>query len=227
MIDAAIRAVYFDAVGTLLFPRQAVGATYADFAARHGIAVDESCFSVAFREAFMRQELLDSRNNWRTDETRERTRWRAIVAELIPGAGSTQCFDELWNWYGRPQAWRVNPESAEVFIELTRRGLVVGMASNFDSRLNVLVGAIPDLAQLRERCVVSSLIGWRKPAREFYMAVAQNAGCSPAQVLYVGDDLRNDIHGATSAGLKAILFDPDDRADVGPRIRSLRDLLTA
>jgi putative hydrolase of the HAD superfamily len=51
------------------------------------------------------------------------------------------------------------------------------------------------------------------------------ACCQPGQVLYIGDDLRNDVHAATAAGLHAILFDPSAN-DTGPScIRRLRDLI--
>ena len=226
MIDFAVSAVYFDAVGTLLFPRQPVAHTYAQFARRHGINVNEDAIATAFRDAFARQERLDSQHGWRTDELREKARWRAIVAEVVPVENSDTCFDELWSWYGKPEAWSANPQSGEVLIELVQRGLIVGIASNFDSRLAALIDEIPDLAIARDRCVISSRIGWRKPAREFFSAVVQNAGTPPDQVLYVGDDVRNDIQGARSAGLRSCLYDPEAQIDDGPSIRCLRDLLT-
>ena len=42
------------------------------------------------------------------------------------------------------------------------------------------------------------------------------AGC-PAQVLYVGDDVHNDIDGAVAAGMSAVLFDPKG---TGPKFES-------
>jgi putative hydrolase of the HAD superfamily len=223
MIDAAIRAVFFDAVGTLLFPRDPVARTYAEFARRTGIQVNEDEVSLAFHRAFARQETVDLQAGWRTNEERERHRWQSIVAEVLPGAKGS--FDELWARFATPAAWSVNPEAGEVLRQLSDRGLVVGIASNFDSRLIGLVDAISELRPLRGRCAVSSLIGWRKPAREFFRHVAQLAGCVADQILHVGDDTANDVEGATAAGLKAVLYDPDGRSTVLPRISRLRDLL--
>jgi len=112
-----------------------------------------------------------------------------------------------------------------VLAGLTNRGIAVGVASNFDARLVALLDGIPVLAPLRGRCVVSSLVGWRKPAAEFFAALAAACGCEPGRILYVGDDLRNDIDGATAAGLRAVLYDPDGRSTQTPRIRQLRDIL--
>jgi putative hydrolase of the HAD superfamily len=224
MIDAGTRAVFFDAVGTLLFPRTPVARTYAEHACRHGANMSEEQVRHAFREAFARQEQLDLAAGWRTDEARERTRWRAIVADVLPAADAEPCFAGLWDWFADPAAWSVHPEAAEILTELSHRGLSVGIGSNFDARLLPLVDHFPELAPVRGRCVVSSLVGWRKPAPEFFAALAGVAGCEPAQVLYVGDDPRNDLEGATAAGLRAVLLDPDADRSHPARIRSLRDL---
>ena len=144
---------------------------------------------------------------------------------MLPDGIGEACFKELWNWFGTADAWSVCPDAADVLSALARRGLTVGMASNFDSRLIVLLENLPELAEVRNRCVVSSLVGWRKPVREFFAAVAQSAGCAPGQVLYVGDDVHNDIDGAVAAGMSAVFFDPKGTSEVRPRIRQLRDLL--
>jgi len=225
MIDPTIRAVYFDAVGTLLFPRSPVCHTYAKVAEKYGAIPSDELIRHAFREAFARQEKQDFRDGWKTDEARERMRWRTIVGDVFPETNADACFAELWEWFGQPAAWMVQAEAGEMIRELQSRNLVVGIASNFDSRLFGLVEAFPELTPLKDRCVISSSVGRRKPGKEFFAAVAKSAGVPAECILFVGDDLRNDIHGATAAGMKAILFDPEGRADGGPRIRNLSDLL--
>ena len=225
MIDADTRAVFFDAVGTLLFPRQPVGQTYAEAGRRHGSRLTEADIRGPFRTAFVRQEQLDEAAGWRTDEARERARWRAVVAGAIPDADPDRPFAELWAHFARPEAWTVNPEAADLFAELTRRGIAVGVGSNFDARLLGLVEAIPALRPLRDRCVISSRVGWRKPAAEFFRVLTQTAGCEPGRILYVGDDFRNDFAGATAAGIRAVLYDPDARTTGSPGIGRLRDIL--
>ena len=225
MIDAGVRAVFFDAVGTLLFPRHPVHRTYAEVGRRHGAEFPEEAVRARFRAAFARQEELDAAAGWRTDEDREKARWQAIVAEVLPAAEAGACFAALWDTFSRPEAWTVHPEGPGLLRELAARGSTVGIASNFDARLLGIVAGLPDLVPFRDRCVVSSLVGWRKPAPEFFAAVETAAGCDSDRILYVGDDLRNDIRGATAAGLRAVLYDPGDRSPDTPRIRRLRDLI--
>jgi len=223
MIDESVRAIFFDAVGTLLFPRDPVARTYAECARRHGHDITEEQVRGQFPGAFARQEDADQAAGWRTNETRERSRWQAIVAEVVPGIDV--CFVELWAWFATPAAWTVNPEAGEVIGALSAQGLAVGIASNFDARLLGLVNAFPQLASLRSRCAISSQIGWRKPAPEFFTHLTQLAGCPAPQVLHVGDDHRNDVQGATAAGLRAILFDPRTATPGAVQIARLRDLL--
>jgi putative hydrolase of the HAD superfamily len=224
MIDPDIRAVFFDAVGTILFPRDPVWRTYGDCARRHGSPTTEEELRPKFHAAFARQELHDAQNGWRTDEDRERARWRAIVGEVLGEAVADVCFAELWAWFSTAGAWTVNRDADQIVKELAHRGIVVGLASNFDARLDGLVRTMPELTPFRGKCVISSRVGWRKPAAEFFDAVVAAAGCAPARILHVGDDVRNDVRGAAAAGIRAILYDPEERAGSEPRIRSLRDL---
>lgn len=61
-----------------------------------------------------------------------------------------------------------------------------------------------------------------KPAGEFFLAAVHQLGISPVQVVMVGDDIRGDIGGAQSAGLRALLVrtgkfqEADLDADIQP-----------
>jgi putative hydrolase of the HAD superfamily len=224
MIDAGVRAVFFDAVGTLLFPRAPVARTYAEHACRHGVTLTEDQVRAAFSAAFALQEALDQAAGWRTDEDRERARWRAIVGDVMAGLDADRCFAGLWDWFASAAAWTVHPEAGDVLRDLADRGLVLGLGSNFDARFLGLVEAFPELAPVRGRCLISSLVGWRKPAPEFFTALARSAGFERPQVLYVGDDPRNDLEGAMAAGMRAVLLDPMAESPSPDRIRRLRDL---
>jgi len=225
-IGDTIRAVFFDAVGTLLHPSVSVAETYRIIAARHGTAIEPALIRQRIREAFIRQEKIDHQAGWRTSEIRERERWQTIVREtLLELTDPAVCFNELWECYRQPGAWRLPEDANPVLRALSQRGTVVGMASNFDARLLEVAGQIPDLAGLKDRCVVSSLVGWRKPAGDFFQEVIRVAGCPAENILFVGDDLRNDYQGARAAGMNALLIDPEGKSDVPDRIAKLSDIL--
>jgi putative hydrolase of the HAD superfamily len=218
--------VFFDAVGTLLHPEPPASAVYAAVGRRFGSRLDEASIRVRFRAAFRRQEEADYANNLRTDEAREVARWRAIVGEVLDDVTDVEaCFRELYDHFARADAWRCEPEAAEVFAELAARGHVLGIASNFDHRLRSLVEQLHAFGPIRH-LVISSEIGWRKPARAFFEAMCRRAACSPGQILYVGDDPVNDYDGARAAGLQTVLLAPDAlTSPADARIKSLSDLL--
>jgi putative hydrolase of the HAD superfamily len=204
MIPPDVRAVFFDAIGTLIHPEPPAAAVYAAVAQSLGSRLTEAETATRFRTAFAREEALDRANDLRTCEERERRRWRHIVAEVLPDVcDGKRCFEELFAHFGRPDAWR-SDATAAVLVELERRGYVLGMASNYDSRLRGVVAGLPELRPLRH-LVISSEVGWRKPAPEFFAALCERARLRPGEILFVGDDPVNDYAGATAAGLAATL----------------------
>ncbi len=221
MIGPHIKAVFFDAVGTVLFPHPGVSQTYARLANGHGANVTEELIRGRLMPAYVKQENIDGQNGWTTSEDRERQRWQDIIAEVLPETDAEACFRSLWDHYTTPAAWRVPAEIGPLFAALAGRGLSLGMASNFDARLRPLCESFPALAPVRDRLVISSLVGHRKPGRPFYAEVIRRAGVAPADILYVGDDRRNDYDGALAVGMEAVLLAPHGAE---PGIRSIRSL---
>jgi putative hydrolase of the HAD superfamily len=226
-IPPEVRAVVFDAVGTLIHPDPPAAVVYAEAGRRFGSRLDPATIAARFSVAFRRQEESDHAAGLRTNEAREVARWRAIVAEVLDDVTDPEaCFRCLYDHFATPSAWRTEPDAAATLAALTARGYRLGVASNFDHRLRGIVAA-------GELCVVgqvidSAAVGWRKPAEEFFAAACGALGVQPREALYVGDDPANDYEGARVAGLSAILFDPRGRASPGvPRVGRLSALLEA
>jgi putative hydrolase of the HAD superfamily len=81
--------------------------------------------------------------------------------------------------------------------------------------------------RLLDDLIISSEVGWRKPAPKFFEAVCQRLACEPGQILFIGDSIENDYAGARSAGMRALLIDAAGRhvqSDVR-RIGSLAELV--
>jgi putative hydrolase of the HAD superfamily len=219
--------VFFDAVGTLLHPEPPAPVVYADVGHRFGSRLDETVIAQRFREAFHRQEQADYAAGLRTSEEREWMRWKAIVAEVLDDVSDPEgCFAELHSHFARADAWRCEPHTSDVLETLASRGHRPGIASNFDARLRQVVTGLPDLRHARE-LVISSEIGWRKPAPSFFAEMCQRSGSPPGQVVYVGDDESNDYEGGRAFGLQVVLLSPTRRASVPPEavITSLMDLV--
>ena len=222
---SGIRAIFFDAVGTLLFPNPGASHVYTTVAAKYGLTVDVASVSSALWHQFRLEEEIDRLTNWTTNENRERTRWRNIVTAALPGS-TDELFEELFTHFARPTAWAVPEDAVETLSTLHAGGLRLGMGSNYDARLRTVVEGIPVLEPVRDHLVVSSLVSVRKPGRGFFEAVVQSAGCRPEEILFVGDDPENDYTGATTAGVRSLLLDPKGKyPDVPHRIQRLSELL--
>src|SRR4029453_18969506 len=78
-----IRAIYFDAVGTLIHPQPSVAEVYAKVGLWHGSCHGLSECLLRFRRAFQKQESLDQAHGWMTSEKREYARWQNIVGEVL------------------------------------------------------------------------------------------------------------------------------------------------
>jgi putative hydrolase of the HAD superfamily len=221
-----IKAVFFDAVGTLIFPEPSPAKVYVRLAQKWGTEVEELLVRKRILEAFQQQEIIDSQNDWKVDELREWDRWKSIVRYSLPEVKAIdECFQELWDYFRTPLAWRIHPETKEVLTQLTGRGILVGMASNFDGRLAELLKGIEILEPLANRCVISSWIGWRKPSKGFFNEVIRLAKCEAKEILFIGDDYRNDYQGALDSGMQSLLFDPKESSKLENRIQRLSDLL--
>ncbi|MBN9118333.1 MAG: HAD-IA family hydrolase [Planctomycetes bacterium] len=226
-VPAGARAVFFDAVGTLLFPEPGALVVYAETARRHGLALSPGAVRERFVAAYRLEEDADAAGGWVTSETRERDRWRRIVTDTLAGVSNPEaCFGHLFDHFAGPRAWRVAPDAAEVLAALSGRGLLLGLGSNYDDRLWSVLAGFPELAPVRDRVLISSAVGVRKPGAAFFHAAARAANCDVSEVLFVGDDLGNDYVGATAAGMPAVLLDPHGSyPEVPQQITRLTELL--
>jgi putative hydrolase of the HAD superfamily len=202
------RAVLFDAVGTLIRPEPSVAAAYALAGHQQGIVVAEEEMQGRFRLAMQRQDEIDRRHyDGRTDLNREIERWRGIVSDVfgnVPQADAI--FDDLWEHFARPANWRMFDDATGAWQTLHAAGITLGIASNFDDRLDAICAALEPLTNCRH-VFVSSRVGWRKPRPEFFASISQQLGFAAEEMLLVGDDLENDYRAAQAAGWQAVLVD--------------------
>lgn len=226
-LPSRVRAIYFDAVGTVLHPQPSAGAVYAEIGQRFGTALAPAEIHRRFVAAFRAEEEVDARAGHRTDETRELQRWRNIVAIVLDDVADREgCFDALYDHFAQPTAWVADPAAAPVLEALGRAGYQVGLATNFDHRLRSVLTGLPALAEV-QHVVISSEVGWKKPAPPFFACLGEHCGLAPEKILLVGDDWDNDYRGGRAAGLHARLLDPASRYPVPAehRLTSLLELI--
>lgn len=221
-----ISGIVFDAVGTLIHPQPSAAEVYAMVGRQFGSRRQIHEISPLFANAFRLEEEFDLQSGYRTSEARELERWQNIVARVLDDLVQPQeCFAQLFEHFRRPVSWCCDPETQATLIELRARGFRLGMASNFDSRLRNVAHGWKDLQSL-DSIIISSEVGWRKPAPEFFAAVGRVMELPAERIIFIGDDRGNDFDGAIQAGMAAVLFDPRGEAkEVNiPRITRLADI---
>lgn len=226
----ALRAVCFDAAGTLFHPVRPIGELYAMVAARHGIAADPAVLHERFRRAFAAAPPLAFPDVPASElRARERAWWRAVVGEVfasVPTPDFEAYFDELFAFFGSAAAWRVDPDARPLLQDLRARGAGVLVVSNFDARVRTVLAAL-DLAPLIDRITISSEAGAAKPDPAIFATALAAAGLAADEVLHVGDTAREDFAAARAAGIPVLLVGGDELAEEAPdapRVRSLGDV---
>jgi putative hydrolase of the HAD superfamily len=201
-----VDVVVFDVVGTLVEPSPSVAVAYQQAALRHGLTVDTSIIQQRFKAAWRRQEAIDAAAvpAFATSRSREAQRWQAIVDDVFEGAApAAAIFADLWEHFGRVEAWQPLAHGRELVRLAIDAGVTVALASNFDERLLAIAERLEPLSWV-PHVFASSEIGWRKPAPEFFRWIERRLGCGPAAVLLVGDDPELDVAAARRAGWRSL-----------------------
>lgn len=213
-----IRAVTFDVGHTLIEPRDSVGNIYAEIAARYG---RQGLSPAELDRRFLK--VLQTRGG----AVNTRADWAEIVddtfAGLIAPPPSQTFFPELFERFARASEWRIYDDVLPTLEELARRGIRLGIISNWDDRLRPLLAAL-DLASHFEVTLISAEFGRSKPAREIFDSAAKLFGLSPAEILHVGDSWSADVEGARAVGFRSVQIMRGSPAG-DDRVASLRDLV--
>ena len=215
----SVRAVVFDAVGTLIYPDPPVAVAYQQLGQQHGSQLTREDIARNFRHAIHNFPYQAT-----TNEHLERERWRQVVACVFNDIDDTErLFRELWDHFAHPANWSVYEDVPDAVSKLQSLGYLTAIGSNFDDRLLAIVPELPTLNRI-ESIFVSSQLGFTKPAVEFFRAIELELGFRAEQLLMVGDDPRNDFAGATTAGWRSLLLNRPQTDGTTGSIRSLRDI---
>jgi putative hydrolase of the HAD superfamily len=158
--------------------------------------------------------------------------WRAVmfrVLEALEFDGDRDAaFDAAQAAFGTAQGWRLFDDVAPVLEGLSARGLRLGVLSNWDARLEVLLADL-GIAPYFGPVIVSAVERIAKPDERIFRIAAERAGVAPSAIAYVGDDLRVDVEPARALGMRAFLIDRSGRyAGVHPEpgLSRLTELLS-
>jgi putative hydrolase of the HAD superfamily len=205
-IPARVRAIFFDAGGTLLnldapFITRLIKQQFdidtinAEFARGQSLAMATVARLVAERRGSTEQLKYE------------------FYCTLLPRIGVPESIlqsavEAVLQAARDEMLWRTAaPDSPRILDELRRRGYKLAVVSNSDGRIqSAFVTA--GIGDYFEFFVDSFLVRVEKPSPAIFELAAIQAGISPDEAAYVGDLYPVDVVGARAAGLLPILFDP-------------------
>ena len=180
------------------------------------------------------------------DDPEFTARWRRL---LLGDAHGHRPYEELLAELGvedpdvfidrEHDVWRrqyVVLASAPALLECLRdRGVRTGLVANSwpdPARVLRADAEALGLAAHLDAMVFSGEVGYRKPAPEIFLRACAELGVDPAQVVFVGDDLERDVHGASRVGMttvQALWFRADEQRAIEPDFRAFTavDVLNA
>jgi len=215
-----LKAISFDAVGTLFFLTKTVGDHYAYVGREVGLDLDAQELERAFHTAWKKMPQRAAIDGLREND--DKGWWRELVdvvlGQVAPSLSEfdrDNFFEIAYEHFAEAGVWELYPEVPRVLNELQPR-FELAVISNFDGRLRLILEHL-GISTFFRYVFVSSELGADKPDPEIYQRALQFIDLKPNEVLHVGDDPQRDWEAASAAGLSIFRLDR--------RKNSLRDLL--
>jgi len=211
MPNTSLKAVFFDAGGTILAPNPSFHEIYRRVLAPVGVRAKPEALRDAALETWGEFDTAIGRGVDRYSHYPggEQEYWKRFVRRVLERVSEPEradaAADALQAAFSDPTVWVVFPEVVPTVSALKERGLRLGIISNWDSRLRGLLDA-HGLSPQFDPIVVSCEAGVEKPGAGIFTHALRAAGLAPEETLHVGDDLVSDYEGARSAGMTGVLL---------------------
>ncbi|MBX5489891.1 MAG: HAD-IA family hydrolase [Chloroflexi bacterium] len=214
----AIRAVFFDVGGTLVYPHPSFPGVIARVLAQHGFPVPEE--QIAALEPIVLAEMATlhaAGGGFTRSEAESRQFWHGLYCRFLDHLGIPAGGDlprHLYDEFIKYETYRLYPDTLPALEALRARGVALGIISNWESWLEPLLLHL-EIHGFFAATAISGHHGVEKPdPRIFELAVA-SLGVPPAEAAHVGDSVRHDVEGARRAGLVPVLIDRRGQRDGG------------
>ena len=160
----------------------------------------------------------------------ERDFWYKLVYEVFRPLGGLERFEEyfdlIFEVFKEKSNWRIYEDvtDSKILETLKKRGVVLGIISNWDSRLIPTLENI-GLASYFDFILPSALIGSAKPDKKIFEEALRLSGVAPHQACHIGDEIKTDVVGAEGVGIHPILLDRDSRFEKAEKVTSFMELV--
>jgi putative hydrolase of the HAD superfamily len=218
--ETAVKAIFFDAAGTLLQLTKTVGQHYTLVGTEIGLNLEPDKLDRAFVAAWNQMPKRPPIDGPRPNDDKDW--WRALVDLVLDQTAPElnefdrdNFFEIAYEHFAEAGVWELYPEVIDVLASLRPR-FQLAVISNFDGRLRFILEHL-GISKFFKHILVSSELGADKPDPEIFRRGLKVINLEADQVLHVGDDPERDWKAAATAGLSVFKLDRTKN--------SLRDLV--
>jgi putative hydrolase of the HAD superfamily len=197
-----VRAIIFDWFGTLAEWPHGPTSSYTSIFHQHGHRVDPAIVD-GYHHRWDGVDHTEHSTSRGTYMAWSRQRLVGLARECgVPEQDQAILVDAMVDADVRT-AMVVFPEVPSVLAALRRRGLIIGVCSNWNWDL-VDVLESTGVAPLVDVAVTSARAGYRKPHAAIYQSVLATLGVTAPEALFVGDSWEPDVLGPIDAGMRSV-----------------------
>ncbi len=203
--------MFFDVGNTLVRPHPSVSEVVRQVLAEEGHVHDLSAIDelMPLVDEYYEDRYRSDDTFW-TDENRTSQVWVGMYSLLCRKLGiedgAERIAARVYEEFGDPGRWTVYPDVLPAFARLRRRGLRLGLISNWDNRLSGLMDGLGLTSEL-ETIVSSAEVGLHKPDPRIFELACARLGVAATEAAHVGDHHYADIVGAQAIGMLPVLID--------------------
>ena len=215
-----IRAILFDAAGTLFYLTKTVGDHYAYVGREVGLYLDAQELDRAFHTVWQQMPRRLAIDGPREND--DKGWWRELVGRVFDQVAPSlseldrdNFFEVAYEHFAEAGVWKLYPEVVDVLEQLRER-FQLAVISNFDGRLRLILQNL-GISKSFAHIFISSELGADKPDPEIFRRALKIMHLNASEGLEVGDDPERDWKAAKAAGLSVFQLDRPKN--------SLRDLL--
>jgi HAD superfamily hydrolase (TIGR01549 family) len=210
-----VKAVFFDVGWTLSYPQRSLWDIFAEVIREGGVETTSEEVEATVHSVISRHreraisEFLDGAEYTDSDEEFEalflamgHLMFNKSGLEGDPDAFTRDVLERFWLL----ENWAVYPDVVDAIERLRARQIRIGILSNATS---AMVGFLEEIGLLKyfDFCVVSAIVGTKKPDRRIFEGALEQAGVEAANAAHVGDMYLEDILGARNVGVRPFLID--------------------
>ena len=229
------KAVFLDAGETMIHPHPSFGELFADVLRRggHEVEIDRILETVSvYSKRWADTARSEGRGPWSVTQEASRAFWLDVYEGFLADlgvAGSKESLAELamqmYTTFSDPGSYRAYPDVLPALRTLADRGYSLGLVSNFEEWLELVLEAV-ELTPFFPVRVISGVEGIEKPDPKIFEIALERAGVTAEESVYVGDHMDFDVEASKAVGMFPVLIDRRGRyLDASAaRVESLEEL---